>query len=196
VDGFGATSRATFFAGGDLVGQPHTVAHALGSGKRAAIGIDRHLRREDEEPPDHPELQELRLGRGGNASITRWRSDDPVRRVDATNEVIPFEELNMAHFVRQPREKEGELTPERSRASFEEVHQGLLPEKAMEEAQRCFNCGVCNDCELCLIFCPDIAITRRGNGDGFDIAYDYCKGCGVCAAECPRGAMAMVKEGS
>jgi 2-oxoacid:acceptor oxidoreductase delta subunit (pyruvate/2-ketoisovalerate family) len=54
---------------------------------------------------------------------------------------------------------------------------------------------VCNQCELCLIFCPDLAISRRAGGQGFDIDYDYCKGCGVCAAECPRGAIAMTREG-
>ena len=26
------------------------------------------------------------------------------------------------------------------------------------------------------------------------IDYDYCKGCGICAAECPCGAIAMVPE--
>jgi 2-oxoacid:acceptor oxidoreductase delta subunit (pyruvate/2-ketoisovalerate family) len=53
---------------------------------------------------------------------------------------------------------------------------------------------VCNSCELCLIFCPDVAITRRQAG-GFQISYKYCKGCGLCVAECPRGAMLMTREG-
>jgi 2-oxoacid:acceptor oxidoreductase delta subunit (pyruvate/2-ketoisovalerate family) len=197
VDGYGATTRVAVFAGGDLADQPHTVAHALGSGKRAAIGIDRHLRNaaanDDEALPD---LDALRLGSGGNASITRWRNDDPVRRVEATNAVVRFEHLNMDHFDRRSREKENALPPHVASRGFEEIHAGLPPDAALREAGRCFNCGVCNDCELCLIFCPDIAISRRSNGDGFEIAYDYCKGCGVCAAECPRGAMAMIREGA
>ena len=44
VDEFGRTNRPGFFAGGDITGEPRTVAHSLGSGKRAAIGIDRYLR--------------------------------------------------------------------------------------------------------------------------------------------------------
>ena len=64
----------------------------------------------------------------------------------------------------------------------------------MAEAKRCFNCGVCNDCELCLIFCPDNAIRRKPEG-GFEIDMDYCKGCGLCAEECPRGAIVMTREG-
>jgi pyruvate ferredoxin oxidoreductase delta subunit len=47
---------------------------------------------------------------------------------------------------------------------------------------------------VCLVFCPDVAITRRADGR-FDIDYDHCKGCGICAEECPRGAMVMTREG-
>jgi pyruvate ferredoxin oxidoreductase delta subunit len=39
-----------------------------------------------------------------------------------------------------------------------------------------------------------VAISRRDDG-GFDISYEYCKGCGVCAEECPRGAITMTREG-
>ena len=67
--------------------------------------------------------------------------------------------------------------------------------QALEEARRCLNCGVCNQCELCLILCPDVAITRQAGGTGFDIDLNYCKGCGVCAMECPRGAIVMTREG-
>ena len=45
-----------------------------------------------------------------------------------------------------------------------------------------------------MIFCPDVAISLRENGDGYDIALEYCKGCGLCVEECPRGAMVMVRE--
>jgi 2-oxoacid:acceptor oxidoreductase delta subunit (pyruvate/2-ketoisovalerate family) len=75
------------------------------------------------------------------------------------------------------------------------VNRGLGRDGVLAEVERCFNCGVCNSCEVCLIFCPDVAISRRGDGR-FDIAYDYCKGCGLCAEECPRGAITMVGEGA
>ena len=64
----------------------------------------------------------------------------------------------------------------------------------LAEARRCFHCGVCDGCEVCLVFCPDVAISRRPDGR-FDIDYEHCKGCGVCAEECPRGALAMTREG-
>jgi Pyruvate/2-oxoacid:ferredoxin oxidoreductase delta subunit len=42
--------------------------------------------------------------------------------------------------------------------------------------------------------CPDNAVIKPTNGEGFRINYEYCKGCGICAAECPCGAIDMVPE--
>ncbi len=195
VNPLAGTSRAAWFAGGDLIEQPHTVAFAIGSGKRAALGIDRYLRMRDGEIGDGSDLSALRYGPEGNLSATRWTDSDPVRRASPVNEVVGFDQLNLAHFERVPRHPDRMAEPAERRHSFAESNRGLAREVALAEAHRCFNCGVCNACELCLIYCPDVAIARR-DGGGFEIAYEYCKGCGVCAAECPRGAITMVREGS
>jgi pyruvate ferredoxin oxidoreductase delta subunit len=52
---------------------------------------------------------------------------------------------------------------------------------------RCIRCGTC------YVFCPDMAI--KIIQDGY-IEHDlyYCKGCGICAQECPTGAIAMKDE--
>lgn len=53
----------------------------------------------------------------------------------------------------------------------------------------------CIQCLFCWIFCPDTAvITKDEKMTGFD--YDHCKGCGVCAMECPgkKGNKAIVME--
>ncbi len=50
----------------------------------------------------------------------------------------------------------------------------------------------CNDCLLCWIFCPEATIDK----DTLEIDYKYCKGCGVCATECPTDAIVMEKEES
>lgn len=188
----GATTL--IFAGGDVTDRPRTVAHALGAGKRAALGIDRafHLSRgkalEDWDPTG------CAYGPEGNVSMSRYRGDDPVRRESPVNEVVSFQDLNPAHFEPRARREDWHLPPEQALGGFEEANRGLLPEEARAEADRCFNCGVCNGCELCMIYCPDFAISRRADG-GFSIDMDFCKGCGICAAECPRGAIVMTQEG-
>jgi NADPH-dependent glutamate synthase beta subunit-like oxidoreductase len=195
VDQLGSAGGGGVFAGGDLAGAERTVADALGSGKRAAMGIDRLLRGRQTErvagAGQPAPVDALRWGGTGQVSMSRWRGDDPVRRTNPTNDVVDVEALQLAHFGRVARH------PDRWRqggVDWGEVNLGLDLDQAMAEAARCFNCGVCNECELCLILCPDVAITRRAGG-GFEIDLDYCKGCGVCVEECPRGAMIMTREG-
>jgi NADPH-dependent glutamate synthase beta subunit-like oxidoreductase len=193
TDEYGGTTRAAVFAGGDLAEQPRTVADALGAGKRAAIGIDQYLRMITGRPLEGPATGELRYGKKGNLSMTRWRRDDPVSRTAPVNQVVAYDELNPRHFTREPRRHDGRRNVLESRGGFGEVNLGLSQEEALEEAGRCFNCGVCNRCDVCLTFCPDVAISHADGG--YAVAMDYCKGCGVCAEECPRGALVMTREG-
>ena len=65
---------------------------------------------------------------------------------------------------------------------------------ALFEARRCLSCGNCFECDNCYGVCPDNAIVKLGAGKGFRINYDYCKGCGLCSAECPCSAIEMVPE--
>jgi pyruvate ferredoxin oxidoreductase delta subunit len=51
----------------------------------------------------------------------------------------------------------------------------------------------CVKCQKCWLICPDGVIDRTGAVYAID--YNFCKGCGLCAYECPRKAIRMVKEG-
>lgn len=51
----------------------------------------------------------------------------------------------------------------------------------------------CVKCLLCWLYCPEGAIIR-GEDDAVEIDYEYCKGCGICANECPVKAIEMVPE--
>ncbi|MEX2610373.1 MAG: NAD(P)-binding protein [Gemmatimonadota bacterium] len=195
VDVLGRTAAPHFFAGGDMAGHERTVAHAIGAGKRAAIGIDRHLRARRGESPPPDDVAALRWGGAGNLSMSRWRQDDPVPRIDPVNEVVEWADINAAHFAPAPRLLDWIVPPGRGRSGMREVNRGLSRSEATSEAKRCLNCGVCNDCQVCMIFCPDAAITPDPSGHGFVVDLDYCKGCGLCAAECPRGAVTMTREG-
>ena len=95
-------------------------------------------------------------------------------------------QIRFSHFEVAPPHRDKELPPSASRGSFDESNLGLA---GPEEAARCFSCGQCTECDTCLVYCPEGGIFR--SADGYRIAADYCKGCGMCVAECPRSAMEM-----
>ena len=51
----------------------------------------------------------------------------------------------------------------------------------------------CSDCGLCVLLCPEGCITRVGDNT-YEIDLDYCKGCAICAEECPVDDIKMVVE--
>ena len=79
-------------------------------------------------------------------------------------------------------------------STFDEVQHGLTEENAVFEARRCLSCGNCMECDNCYGVCPDNAIIKLGPGKHYEFNYTYCKGCGVCAQECPCGHIKMVPE--
>ncbi|MCP4120288.1 MAG: pyruvate ferredoxin oxidoreductase [Bacteroidetes bacterium] len=46
-------------------------------------------------------------------------------------------------------------------------------------------------CFLCWLYCPDAVITKEIQPK---VDLEYCKGCGICAEECPTGAISMVED--
>jgi len=52
----------------------------------------------------------------------------------------------------------------------------------------------CTQCLLCWVFCPDTSVCVKDE-KVYDFDYDHCKGCGICAHECPADAIEMVPEG-
>jgi 2-oxoacid:acceptor oxidoreductase gamma subunit (pyruvate/2-ketoisovalerate family)/2-oxoacid:acceptor oxidoreductase delta subunit (pyruvate/2-ketoisovalerate family) len=100
---------------------------------------------------------------------------------------VPIGSLQLSHFdSRPPAEERHQPVASRVR-SFQETNWGLADRS---EAERCFSCGHCTNCDTCLVYCPEGVIERLGDGS-YEINLDYCKGCGICVAECPRGAMEM-----
>lgn len=105
-----------------------------------------------------------------------------------------YERLNTWYYADAPHQKRPELEAARRVSGFDEVVHGLEPESALFEARRCMSCGNCFECDNCYGFCPDDVINKLGPGLRYSIDYEYCKGCGICASECPCGAIDMVAE--
>jgi 2-oxoacid:acceptor oxidoreductase delta subunit (pyruvate/2-ketoisovalerate family) len=174
------TGHPGIFAGGDMVPSERTVTVAIGHGKKAARSIDAWLRDQGGRPPQTPP-------RGGGTS-----SPSAQRHAPAS-----FGALNAWYYADAPGSVRPRLEAARRITTFDEVTGGLDSSTALFEARRCMSCGNCFGCDNCYGVCPDNAIIKLGTGEyQYEIDYDYCKGCGLCAAECPAGAIEMRPEES
>lgn len=177
-----ATSEEGVFVAGDVVTGTASVVEAIAGGRRAAVAIDCYLSGKEA----REEIYRISFVSKGGISMERYISQNvepaPQRKVN-------YEGLNLNYFEKKPQVKV-RCTPFREAIQrFEEVKKGYTEGELVESVIRCFKCGACNGCDNCLIFCPDMAVIKRG--DEREADYEYCKGCGICAYECPSGVIAM-----
>jgi 2-oxoacid:acceptor oxidoreductase delta subunit (pyruvate/2-ketoisovalerate family) len=188
VDEWGSTAVPGIFAGGDLTPGPRTVSHAIGSGKKAALAIDAFIN-----GLDKGRAHSLFLGNRGSLSMEQWVNPPPMSH--QSDRVVTYEDLNRSYFEPKPRERMPHISDMARRiGSFDEVNMGFSEEGALQESQRCFGCGTCSLCENCYTFCPDSSVWRTGPYETFEIDYEFCKGCGICAHECPSHYIEMIRE--
>ena len=110
------------------------------------------------------------------------------------HELATFDKLNTWYYADAPKTVQPVLDIIRRQSTFEEVLGGLDENNALFEARRCLSCGNCFECDNCYGVCPDNAVIKLGPGKRFQFNYDYCKGCGICVAECPCGAIKTEPE--
>lgn len=135
------------------------------------------------------------IGHGKKAArnIDAWLRGERYEK-PPKHDLATFENLNTWYYDDAPQRLQGQLTLLRRQSGFDEVQKGLNEENALFEARRCLSCGNCFECDNCYGICPDNAVIKLGPGKRFEFNYDFCKGCGLCAAECPCGAINMVPE--
>jgi NADPH-dependent glutamate synthase beta subunit-like oxidoreductase len=170
--------------GGDLVNQVLSVSDAVASGKQAAMAIDTYL--QEGWASVENRLAACRVGQGPALSMERYLMSDASQRRHP--QIVGYDDINTAYFLPKDRKEPIIAEPGERATSFSDYRHNFTTRSAFEEAGRCFNCGICNDCDNCRLFCPETAISAE---DTRKIDMDYCKGCGVCAVECPRGAITL-----
>jgi len=156
--------REGFFAGGDLTSTDRYAATAIGAGRRAATAIAHFL------GVNEPDME-------------------------TCNEPVSFTDVNTFYFPSMATIKTSKHPATARAGDFREVEPGLGVNDAATEAKRCFSCGTCLYCDNCFYFCPDMAVQRDESlAAGYRVLDHYCKGCGLCAAECPRGVIVLKEE--
>ena len=113
-------------------------------------------------------------------------------------EVCQSDELFLGHFQYQERTRRTEIGPsaEEVLGHFAERMVGLTDKQAVDEAKRCMSCGMCFECDNCVVYCPQTAVARvpkkeATTGRYVYTDYDKCIGCHICADVCPTGYIQM-----
>ncbi len=112
--------------------------------------------------------------------------------------VIPHEDLFLGHFMHTPRHRRrvAMLNAEQALNNFEERVIPLSEAEAVAEAKRCMSCGLCFECDNCVVYCPQTAVfkvpkSKSTTGRYVDTDYDKCIGCHICKDVCPTGYIQM-----
>jgi NADPH-dependent glutamate synthase beta subunit-like oxidoreductase len=137
-------------------------------------------------------VEAIAAGRKAAERIARLLSGRPEPET-TPERVVGIEDMNTAYFTMAKRTLVPRIPVEEALTGYREIQTGFTDEQLRAEADRCFSCGVCNFCDNCWIFCPDVAVIRKD--DEYEFNYDYCKGCLVCVVECPRSCISTREEG-
>ncbi len=202
--------KAGVFAGGDVI-RPHLLTTAIGHGSIAAEGIDRFLKGEELEKRPKIDVHTFDLMRKMvEKGLNVEEVHEPIRGTDSMpvavhnydnrsgRYVIPHDDMFLGHFTFTPRHKRKIITLDRESAlgNFEERIEALAEDQAVNEAKRCMSCGLCFECDNCVVYCPQTAVfkvkkNQSTTGRYVDTDYNKCIGCHICSDVCPTGYIQM-----
>ena len=203
--------RPGHFVAGDII-RPHLLTTAIGHATIAADSIEKYLG--GAELVKRPKvdvhhfnllnkLKEAELTPGKYDHQGNWGTDGADYAVHnyedrSAQEIISSDRLFLGHFnyeARNLRESHGP-DAEQVLGDFEERSKCLTEEQAIKESDRCMSCGMCFECDNCVIYCPQDAVYRvkkdeKTMGRYVATDYDKCIGCHICADVCPTGYIDM-----
>ncbi len=198
------------FAGGDVI-RPHLLTTAIGHGSIAADGIHHYLNGHELEKRPKIDAHQFDLMRKmAEKGIEIKENHEPMRGTYNSNVavhnfdnrsdryIIPHDKLFLGHFSYVARNHRDivTLSKETALGNFDERLGVLSQENAVAEAKRCMSCGMCFECDNCVVYCPQTAVyrvkkTESTMGRYVATDYDKCIGCHICADVCPTGYIQM-----
>jgi NADPH-dependent glutamate synthase beta subunit-like oxidoreductase len=173
--------------GGDLTNTIKSVTDAVASGKQAAMALDIFFKQGRHAITER--LNSCLVGNGPALSLECYTGGNRLAR---NSHIVSHDNINLDYFSQTFRVESKSIAIDKRMNSFDEIEATFTINQVMEETRRCFNCGICNACDNCRIFCPEIAVILQGSERKINL--DYCKGCGICVFECPRSAMDLEEE--
>lgn len=199
------------FVIGDII-RPHLLTTAIGQASKAAEGIEQYL--QGVEVSKRPKvdvhhfnladkLEETGLSPDNYEGGYIYGSDNDDFAVHnfrdrSKYEIIEANELFLGHFQKSDVSQRERTGPDEANVLGAEqpLMKGLSEEQSAEEADRCMSCGICFECDNCVIFCPQDAVYRVKKDEsttGRYVATDYtkCIGCHICSDVCPTGYIDM-----
>ncbi len=198
------------FAGGDVI-RPHLLTTAIGHGSIAADGIHHYMNGQELEKRPKIDAHQFDLIRKlAEKGLEPKENHEPMRGTCDSNAavhnfdnrsdryIIPHDKLFLGHFSYVARNQRAVTTLDKESAlgNFQD-RLGVLDEKqTVAEAKRCMSCGMCFECDNCVVYCPQTAVYRVKKTEstlGRYVATDYdkCIGCHICADVCPTGYIQM-----
>ncbi len=199
------------FVGGDVV-RPHLLTTAIGHGRVASAGIAEFLDRGDVGKRPKVDVHHFNLlaklhennldPAPYDAGPTRgtFEAKFAVHNFEnrAGAEIIPHDDLFLGHFTRTARHHRHEVHIDADKVigNFDERLLLLTDAEVVDEAKRCMSCGLCFECDNCVVFCPQDAVGRvpkgqRTTGRYVETDYSKCIGCHICKDVCPTGYIQM-----
>jgi len=204
-------NRPGHFAAGDII-RPHLLTTAIGQASIAAESIEHYVKNESQKKRPKVDKHHFSLldkmkeaglepeaytqGETRGTNFEKFAVHNYEDR--SKNEVISSEKLFLGHFAYTPRNLREEDVPSADEVlnHFAERTVGFTDEQAVAEAERCMSCGMCFECDNCVIYCPQDAVFRvkkdeATTGRYVDTDYAKCVGCHICSDVCPTGYIDM-----
>ncbi len=203
--------RPGHFVAGDIV-RPHLLTTAIGQATVVATTIENYLSGNEMSKRPKVDVHHFNLMDKLNESNLQvadydhaadWgtaEADYAVHNYEdrSASEIASAAELFLGHWAETDRNKREENVPSGDSVlgHFEERIALLTEEQVKAEAGRCMSCGMCFECDNCVIYCPQDAVFRvkkdkSTTGRYVDTDYTKCIGCHVCADVCPSGYIDM-----